>query len=136
MAKTSKFVAPNLDNATPEFLLDEMGKLSIMESQVKRLRAFYKEAYYARTGIKLDNFTLGGSNTEVREGDTFIATTSRSDPNRVNVSLLKEKYPEIAAEVTESKGQLTTRFSLKEGVVNPIVNDLIAQMKAELDLDD
>ncbi len=133
MAKAS-FVAPNLDNAIPEFLLDEMGKLSIMESQVKRLRAFYKEAYYARTGISLEDFSP--QHTVARTGDTFIATTTRSDPNRVNVSLLNEKYPEIAAEVTESKGQLTTRFSLKEGVVNPIVNDLIAQMKAELDLDD
>lgn len=134
MAKSSKWVAPDLSNVTPSMLADEMGKLSIMESAIKKQRAFYKEAFYARTGIKLDDMANGEVIT-TDTGELFIADTSRSDPSRVNVTLLKEKYPDIAAEVTEQKGQLTTRFRLKEGVVNPIVNDLINQMKAELDLD-
>jgi len=131
MAK--RFVAPDLSNATPTMLLDEMGKLSILENYTKKLRAVYKEAYYARQGINLDDFATG---QEVAyEGETFVATTSRSDPERIDTTKLKEEYPDIAAACLSSKGQLTTRFSLKEGVTNPIVNDLLAQMKAELDLD-
>lgn len=132
MAK-SRFVAPNLANATPGSILDEMGRLSIMEGQVKKLRAFYKEAYYARTGISID--TVDALNGTVNEGETFVATTTKSSPERVSTTLIKEKYPEIAAECLVSAPQLTTRFSLKEGVVNPVVNDLLEQMKKELDLD-
>jgi len=130
----AKFVAPDLTNATPTMLLDEMGKLSIMENQIKKLRGVYKEAYYARTGIKLDDFANGQevSNT----GELFIATTSRSDPERLDTGKVKKEYPDVAAACTVSRGQLTTRFTLKEGVTNPVVSDLLAQMKAELDLDD
>ena len=130
----AKFVAPNLDNATPTSLLDEMGTLSLMESQVKKLRAFYKEAYYARTGIDVDaeNFPMEGI---VNIGDVFIATTTRTEPERIDQAKLKADYPDIAEECLKSTPQLTTRFSLKEGVVNPVVNDLLEQMKQELGLD-
>lgn len=128
-----KFVAPDLSNATPTMLLDEMGKLSIMENQIKKLRAVYKQAYYARQGIDVDQFANG---QEVAyQGEVFVATTTRSDPVRIDSTELKEKYPEVAAECSHSNPQLTTRFALKEGVVNPIVNDLLEQMKKELDLD-
>lgn len=129
----NKFIAPNIENATPGFLLDEMGTLSLMESQIKKLRAFYKEAYYARTGIKVDDFADGQevSNT----GDIFVATTVRSDPSRIDTTKLKADYPDIAEECLKQTPQLTTRFQLKEGVVNLVVNDLIEQMKKELDLD-
>lgn len=129
----SKFVVPNIGQMTPEGIIDEMAKLSIIENQAKKLRKFYREALYARAEYKVDDFANG----EGRDltGDTFVATTSRSDPARVNTTRLKEEYPEIAAAVTESNGQLTTRFSLKPGVTNPVVDDLLKQMKQELDLD-
>lgn len=132
MAK--KFIAPNLDNATPTSILDEMGTLSLMESQIKKLRGFYKEAYYARTGIKLDdpNFPAEGI---TKEGEIFIATTTKTSPERVSTTLVREKYPEVANECTVSLPQLTTRFVLREGVTNPVVNDLLEQLKKELDLD-
>lgn len=144
MAKNSRFVAPDLSNATPTMLLDEMGKLSLMESQIKKLRAFYKEAYYARTGIRFDEASQGYEYEGkpfptiapvVNQGEIFQASTSISFPERVSTSLLKEKYPDIAAECTVESVQLTTRFTLLEGVVNPVVNDLLEQMKQELDLD-
>lgn len=145
-----RFVAPDLSNATPTSLLDEMAALSMIENQAKKLRAFYKEAYYARVGIK--ELTNGEYSHEALEGDAiverpfpdsgvtkegenFIATTTLSRPQRISTTLLKEKHPEIAEECTVPGVQLTTRFTLREGVVNPIVNDLIAQMKKELDLD-
>lgn len=142
MAKASKFVAPDLSNATPSMLLDEMGKLSVMEGQIKKLRAFYKEAYYARMGIKLDGqIPLYGDDLfpqvegVTSEGELFKATTTVSFPSRVSTTLLKEKYPDIAAECTVEGAQFTTRFSLLEGACNPVVNDLLEQMRKELDLD-
>lgn len=128
-----KFEAPNLANATPEMLVDEMGKLSMVENYAKKMRAFYKEALYARKDIKVEEFLNGQEVQSV--GETFVATTSRSDPNRVNVKRLQAEDPETAAKYTESNAQLTTRFSLKEGVVNPIVSSLMDQIKSELDLD-
>lgn len=139
----SKFVAPNLDNATPTMILDEMGKLSIMEGQIKKLRAFYKEAYYARMGIceSLDGGyiyddkpfpTLEGV---VKDGETFIATTTISFPERFDQKTFAEAEPALFAEYKKSGSQLTTRFSLAAGVINPVVNDLIEQMKKELDLE-
>lgn len=145
MAK--KFVAPDLSNATPTSILDEMGALSIMENQIKKLRAFYKEAYYARVGIKAskdgifleteDKGTISFPEVDgfIKEGETFTATTTRSHPERISTELLKEKYPTQAFECTIQGDQLTTRFTLREGVVNPVVNDLLEQMKKELDLD-
>lgn len=129
----AKFQAPDLSNATPEMLCDEMGKLSVLENYVKKLRGVYKEAFYARTGIKVEEF-LNGQSVD-NSGETFVATTTRSDPARINQAKLKEEYPDIAEACTDSKPQLITRFALKQGVTNPVVNDLLAQMKAELDLD-
>lgn len=130
----AKFVAPNLDNATPTSLLDEMGRLSIMEGQIKKLRAVYKVAYYARTGIDVDdeNFPLTGI---VNVGDTFIATTTRTEPERFNQTAFAVDHADLFEKYKASKPQLTTRFNLKEGVVNPVVNDLLEQMKQELGLD-
>lgn len=130
----AKFIVPNLDNATPTSLLDEMGRLSIMESQVKKLRAFYKEAYYARTGINVDdeNFPMEGI---VNVGETFIATTTRTEPERFDQSTFSGDHPDLFETYKKSKPQLTTRFNLKEGVVNPVVNDLLEEMKKELGLD-
>jgi hypothetical protein len=121
------------DQATPEFLIDEMAKMSMCENYAKKARNILKEAYYARTGIKLDDFINGEEVSKA--GEMFIATTVRSDPVRVDTTKLKEEYPDIASKVSTSKGQLATRFSLREGVVNPKVESLIDQIKAELDLD-
>lgn len=149
----SKFVAPDLSNATPTSLLDEMGKLSLMESQIKKLRAVYKEAYYARVGIRQEKD--GGFTYQpdwqndpevmpepfpqtgvVKTGETFIATTTITWPERFDQKGFAEAHPEEFAAWKKAKAQLTTRFSLAEGVTNPVVNDLLEQMKKELDLND
>lgn len=129
----SKFKPPDLSNATPEMLVDEMGKLSVLENYVKKLRKFYREALYARVGYVAEEFLNGEA--RMQNGETFVGTTSRSDPERISTKLLQENYPDIAVECTVSAPQLMTRFTLKEGVTNPIVNDLLEQMKKELDLE-
>lgn len=142
MAK-SQFVAPNLDNATPTMILDEMGKLSIMEGQIKKLRAFYKEAYYARMGIEEtidggymhDDAPITVLKPVVKSGETFIATTSISYPERFDQTAFAIDHADLFAAYKKSKAQLTTRFALAAGVINPVVNDLIEQMKKELDLE-
>lgn len=125
--------APDLSNATPEMLIDEMAKLSIMENHIKFMRKVYKEAYYARADIKVGEMLNG--ETKQDSGETFIANTTRSDPSRIDTTWLKENYPDVAAEATKQTPQLTTRFSLKEGVTNPKVESLLEAMKKELDLD-
>lgn len=125
--------APDLSNATPEMLIDEMAKLSIMENHIKFMRKVYKEAYYARADIKVEEMLNGQAKTG--SGETFIATTTRSDPTRIDTTALKEEYPDIAAKVSKQTPQLATRFSLKEGVTNPKVESLLEAMKKELDLD-
>lgn len=131
MAK--KFEVPDLSNATPTMLVDEMAKLSLIENYAKALRKFYREALYARVDYKVEDFANG----EARDysGEKFTATTTRSDPARLDTTRLKEEEPEIAAKYTTSKGQLATRFTLNGGITNPIVSDLLEQMKKELDLD-
>lgn len=131
MAKKS-FEVPNLDNATPEMIIDEMGKLSMVENAAKKMRAFYKEALYARTGIDPDKII---SEPIINSGEMFIATTTQSYPNRLDQTAFKEAEPETFEKYVKQGQQLTTRFTLREGVDNPVVQSLIDQIKAELDLD-
>lgn len=133
MAPRTKFEPPNLENATPEMLIDEMGKLSVLESYVKKLRGYYKEAYYARKEIICDNMVNGEA--IAGQGDLFICATTRSDPERFDQTSFAADHPKLFEEYKVSKGQLTTRFSLKEGAEKPLVEDLLAQMKRELDLE-
>lgn len=133
MAPKTKFEPPNLENATPEMLIDEMGKLSIVESYVKKLRGYYKQAYYARQGIILDDMANG----ELKEGqgDLFVASTTRSDPERFDQTRFAADHPKLFEEYKVEKGQLTTRFTLKEGANKPFAQDLLELMKQELDLE-
>lgn len=129
----AKFEAPDLSNATPEFLVDEMAKLSLVENYAKKMRAFYKEALYARANIVKEALDVGVTTTTT--GEKFYADTVRTCPMRMDTTALKDDKPEIYEQYLKEGDQLTTRFRLKEGVENPIVNDLINQIKAELDLD-
>jgi hypothetical protein len=129
MAK--KFEYPNLENATPEMLIDEMGKLSVMESYVKKMRAYYKEAYYSKMGIDpkapLENLVT-------QSGELFIGETSQYPAQIVDqekVKMIDDWFTKFGKTNTIT----VTRFTLNPGVVNPMVNDLIDQLKKELDLD-
>ena len=125
--------APDLSNATPEFLIDEYAKMKLVENQAKFLAKVYKEALYGRTGVNVDNYLNGQATSQA--GETFLLTITRSDPNRIDTTKLKEEYPDIAEACTVSKGQLTARPTLKEGATNPKVESLLQQMLQELDLE-
>lgn len=129
MAK--KFEYPNLENATPEMLADEMGKYSMMESYVKKMRAYYKEAYYAKMGID-PKAEMTGAIT--MSGDTFVAETSQHASSIVDQEKVK-LVDDWFAKFGKTNLVTTTRFTLKQGVDNPVVNDLVDQLKKELDLD-
>ena len=135
MARAAKWVAPNLANATPEFIIDELGNLSAMESQIKKMRAFYKEALLSRLDVKIDDSTAV-KEWGPFEGETFSMTITQTSPNRVSTTLLKELHPEIADECMTSKPQLTARAALKDGATNPVVNSLLQQLKDELGLNE
>ena len=135
MAKASKVQAPDLSNWTDGAIIDEMAKLSMIENYAKKMRAFYKEAYYNRKGLSQINEDNLLPEPLLHSGEIFTATTTQSFPRRIDQSTLREKYPDIAEECTKESSQLTTRFSLNEGVINPVVGDLIEQLKKELDLD-
>lgn len=134
MAKKS-VDAPNLENWTDGAIVDEMAKLSMVENYAKKMRAFYKEALYARKDMSQYDDVNTLPEAVVTSGEIFTATTTQSFPRRIDTTLLKEKYPQEAEECTKESSQLTTRFALNPGIVNPIVGDLIDLIKKELDLD-
>jgi hypothetical protein len=130
----TKFTPPDLSNATVPMLVDEMAKLAAVEAYVKKLRGIYKEAYYARADIKMDEMA-SQLDPVVNEGELFVASTAYSSPSRIKADLVRELLsPDDLAKVTENGEQLTTRFALKQGVENPVVNELFESLKKELDL--
>ena len=131
MAKKATLI-PDLSNATPEFLVDEMGKLSMIENYAKKQKAFYKEALFAM--MKIDP-ELVVNVPYVQAGETFIATITQSYPTRLDQTAFKDAEPETFDKYVKQGQQLTTRFNLAAGVDNPIIGSLIEQIKMELDLD-
>lgn len=121
----SKYTMPNLDNATPQYIIDESAKLSIIENYAKKLRAFYKEALNARKGEDAHS-TL--------DGETFTAVFSTVSTTRLDQALLKEKYPDIFAECSTESSYPRLTFKLKDGVVNPHMDELMKELYRELDL--
>jgi hypothetical protein len=130
MAK--KFEAPNLANATPQFLVDEMGKLSIAENYAKKMRKFYKEALFARVGIDASAEVAPQQHT----GERYIASVQQSNTRRLNQQLLQEKYPEIFEECKTDSRVTTTRFSGVPGTQQDEAIKVLEAIYAELGLDD
>lgn len=95
MAKVA-FKPPNLSNSTPAMIVDELGKIKVIEGQLKKLKEFYKEALKAR----LDP----GQNTI--EGEAFISSITTAD----RTALDQEK----AKAILESIGKLAECMSTTE----------------------
>lgn len=128
----AKFQAPDLSNATPEFLVDEMAKLSIVENYSKKLRAVYKTALYARVGVD--------PTQEVKDqdhaGEKFIGHIEQYDQSRLDGKGILEKYPDIHAEFYKSSKVTKTTFKLKSDAINPELAKLMKELYAELGLED
>jgi hypothetical protein len=80
MSKRRKFKMPDLSNATPTFLVDELGKLREQASDLKKLEGVYKQALMARLNGK-----------QVVEGEEFVAMISSEKRTSLDTSKIKEE---------------------------------------------
>ena len=126
----SKFQPPNLENATPEFVLDQMGKLSIAENYAKKLRKYYREWLITKLGLNPE--ALG--TTELQGEDMFNATFSVGDQNRFSQTAFKEAHPDLYEEFKRDLRVATVRFSAKDGKIEPKASAILEELYAELDL--
>lgn len=78
---STKVRMPNLANATPGFIVDELGAVRKKLSKLKKLEGFYKEALRAR--LK--------KNQRVVEGEKFSATITKSARTSLNTDAVKEE---------------------------------------------
>ena len=69
---------PNLDNATPGYLADELGKAREKKKEYEQLEGFYKSALVARLGDE----------TEC-EGDEFVAEVTESSRTALSAPLVR-----------------------------------------------
>ena len=86
MAK-KKFKAPNLSNATPGFLADELGALRDKIKDLQKLEGFYKEALLGKVRRK---------NTQTGEfkGDKYTAVITQETQFRIDTTGLKKEFGE------------------------------------------
>jgi len=76
---------PDLSNATPGFLIDEIGKLREEQKRIKFLEGFYKQALEARAS----KAQLNG--TEFIQGEKYIGDRSFQAQKRINSELVVEE---------------------------------------------
>lgn len=79
-----KFQLPDLSNATPQMLIDELGKMSAMSNYLKKSIDVHKEALYARVGKKEQQI----------QGERYSATISPGGSTIVNQEYVKEQHPQ------------------------------------------
>lgn len=72
--QVERFKAPDLSNATPEFLVDEIGYLRDQKKQIEKAEGFYKEALTSR---------LTEGEREVT-GETYVATLNSQTQERLS----------------------------------------------------
>jgi hypothetical protein len=124
MAK--KYELPDLSNATPTSLIDEIGKLSTMQSYIAKSLKVHKETLYTKFGGK-DKIDAP------IDGDTFVGNIGCHEATRVNQDYVKQMLPiDKHPEYYTTTPVYTLRTSNK---TNPELDKWIASLKAELDLD-
>lgn len=99
-----KPVTPNLANATPGFLLDEIGRLRREIKDLQKQEGMYKEALYAR--LEPDEQTI--------EGEQYVGLVEEVVQHRFSQSLAKEKldpedFEECFQETSYKKLSVTKR---------------------------
>jgi hypothetical protein len=95
MANGDKTV-PNLENATPSFLIDEIGRMRVEAARLQFLDGIYKSALKARvTDLQLN----GGS---FIKGEKFVGDYEQKTQERVDTAAVREHFkndPEILAKL-------------------------------------
>ncbi len=98
-----KFQAPDLANATPTYLVDELGSIREQLANLKKMEGFLKEALLARSDGKI-----------AIEGEIFVAAITDRSQQRLDTAGLKEEFgPEWYEDHTktiEFKEVRTTRL--------------------------
>jgi len=75
---------PNLENATPGFLMDEIARMRVEAARLKFLDGVYKQALEARaTGEQL-------SGAVAVEGEKFFGTRKKMTQERIDTDAVKE----------------------------------------------
>lgn len=139
MARTPKFTAPNLANATPEMLVEESAKLSLIENYAKKMRKVYKEALFGRLNFNPKEPLSSQPDVKVRnEGERFVGIIEQYGQDRFNSTLFKADHPELYAKYCYPLSITKLSFDLKEGATstNPEIQKLMDELKAELGLDE
>ena len=131
MARTP-FQAPNLANATPEMLIDESAKLSLIENYAKKLRKFYREALFAR--LQID--TTKEVKAQDPNGETFIAHIEQYGQDRFDSKTFRADHPELYAKYCRSLSITKMTYEVKAPAVQPELKKLMDELRAELGLDD
>lgn len=117
-----KFNLPDLSNATPSMLIDEIGKMSAMSNYLKKSIDVYKEALYARTGKTEQHI----------EGERYQGEIKKSQRVAVDQTAVKEKYPmENFPELYSTTEVFSLRCSSPQ---DPELDAWLKQLREELDL--
>lgn len=137
--RAPKFEAPNLANATPEMLVDELAKLSLIENYAKKMRGTYKQALFGRLNFDTSK-SLSTQEVKVRnEGEKFVGIIEQYGQDRFSTTAFKADHPELYAQYCQSSTITKLTFDLKEGVdkpTNPEIQKLMDELRSELGLDE
>lgn len=80
MAKTREL--PNLENATPSFLIDSIAEQREIQKDAKFLEGVYREALTSR---------LAEGQTAI-EGDKYVGNLSTSDVERIDTEAVRQAF--------------------------------------------
>jgi len=95
MATKGDRTIPNLENATPSFLLDEIARMRVEASRLKFLDGVYKQALEAR--LTEDELTKG----KMIEGSRYTGTYSTQTQERVDTEAVKEYFKDKPEELAK-----------------------------------
>jgi len=84
---------PNLENATPGFLVDEIAKIRVESSRLKFLEGVYKQALMARITPEQKSGSAG------IEGTYAFATYRTQKQERVDIDAVKEYFKDQPEEL-------------------------------------
>lgn len=110
----AKYTAPNLENTTPEFLIDEIGRLRSEQKRLAFLEGVYKEALEARC------------TTEQRTGIAFIQGTiylgNRTKQEQYRISA--EKVQDTLKDEPHKLALCYNKIEFWQLSVNPIITEV------------
>jgi hypothetical protein len=122
--------------ATPEFLIDELGRMSVAENYLKKKRKMYRAALLAKLDINEDEAKTRKIEPSFHEGgELFDIQIDPSESSRLDITRLKEEKPDIYTEYLKDSLGIRALMKLKQGVINPKAEAILEELYMELDLE-